>query len=101
MGAVWALARKDLRLLMRDRMDLFFTFVFPLFIGILFGSICAGWGGGGGGGSKMKVAVVDEDGTPAAAAFIARLEGSDELAVGRTGAGGAALTRAEGDDLVR
>jgi ABC-2 type transport system permease protein len=98
MGPVLSLAKKDLRLLCRDRMDLFFTLVFPLFVGIFFGIIFGGSGEGG--GSKMGIAVVDEDRTPTSQAFIARLEAADELDVLRT-KDRAPLTRAQADDLVR
>lgn len=101
MSPVIALALKDLRLLSRDRVDLFFTFVFPLFIAIFFGSIF----GGGGGGSKMDIAVVDEDGSPGSAAFVHRLETADEFDVRRViteqGRPERPITRAEADDLVR
>lgn len=80
MRAVLALALKDLRLLARDPLDLFFTFAFPLFIAIFFGSIF----GGGGQQSGMDIAVVDEDRTPASAAFVARLEKAPEFTVVRS-----------------
>jgi hypothetical protein len=100
MAAVIALALKDLRLLARDRVDLFFTFVFPLFIAIFFGTIF-----GGGGGSKMEIAVIDEDGSAGSAAFVQRLEKSDEFDVRRNlmekDRPERPLTRAEGEDLVR
>lgn len=63
--AVWAIAVKDLRLLMRDRAAAFFTLLFPLLFGVVFGLIFqqafGGGGGGGGGGTVVEVAIVDLD----------------------------------------
>lgn len=56
MRAVLAIARKDLRLLFRDKGDVFFTFVFPMLMAVLFGFVF----GGGGGGSRIKLALVVE-----------------------------------------
>jgi ABC-2 type transport system permease protein len=56
MRAVLAIARKDLRLLFRDKGDVFFTFAFPMLMAVLFGFVF----GGGGGGSKIKLALVVE-----------------------------------------
>ena len=47
MGPILAIATKDLRLLLRDRVNAFFTFGFPLFVAILFGFIFGNVGGGG------------------------------------------------------
>lgn len=57
MRAIAAIARKDLRLLFRDKGDVFFTFVFPVVIAILFGFV---FGGGGSGGGTIDLAVVRE-----------------------------------------
>ena len=57
MRAIAAIARKDLRLLFRDKGDVFFTFVFPVVIAILFGFV---FGGGSGGGGTIDLAVVRE-----------------------------------------
>ena len=56
MRAILSIARKDLRLLFRDKGDVFFTFVFPMLMAVLFGFVF----GGGGGGSKIKLALVNE-----------------------------------------
>jgi len=39
MNAVWALARKDLVILLRDRFGLFWVVAFPLLMALFFGSI--------------------------------------------------------------
>lgn len=80
MNTALAIAFKDLRLLCRDKAAAFFTFGFPLLIAIFFGAIF----GGGGGSGKMKVVVVDEDGGPAAKAFIQDLQSDSALDVDDT-----------------
>lgn len=60
MHAVWAIAIKDLRLLMRDRSAAFFTLVFPLLFGVVFGLIFQ-QAFGGGGNAEIAVAIVDLD----------------------------------------
>lgn len=78
MREVIALATKDLRLLLRDKIGFFFTFFFPLIFAIFFGAIFAG---GGDGGSALSILVVDEDMTEQSREFIATLEASPELRV--------------------
>ena len=56
MRAIVAIAKKDLRLMFRDKGDVFFTFVFPMLLAVLFGFVF----GGGGAGSKIKLALVIE-----------------------------------------
>jgi ABC-2 type transport system permease protein len=58
MSPILAIAAKDLRLLLRDRVGAFFVFVFPALIGVFFGLI---FSGGGDGPSGIGVIVVDED----------------------------------------
>ena len=91
MQPIVALAVKDLRLLLRMRAGLFFTFVWPLLIAVGFGVILSGPSSGQ---AKMPVALVDEDHTPGAAALLARLESAAELDARRT-------TRSEAEDSVR
>ncbi len=70
------LAKKDLTLLLRQKASLFFTFVWPFMIAIMFGVI---FSGGGGESSKPSVAVVDLDQSPASAEWIAELAKLEEL----------------------
>ncbi|MBS0195677.1 MAG: ABC transporter permease [Planctomycetes bacterium] len=91
MGAIFALAIKDLRQLVRDKSSAFFTFVFPLLVAVFFGVIF----GGGGGSSKINVVVVNEDGGEAAASFAEDIAGDSSLDVT------AAPSRSEGENLVR
>ena len=88
---VFAIAFKDLRLLMRDHAGIFWVIGFPLLMATFFGSI---FGSGERGARAMPVAVVDEDATPVSQAFIQRLEKSEALAVQR-------LPRADAQESVR
>jgi len=79
-GALWAMVAKDLRLLARDRVACFFTFVFPLLFGVLFGAVFSGVGGGQG-PEAVPIALADADGSPAAAELAAQLAADQRLAV--------------------
>ncbi len=92
MNVLWAIAVKDLRLLVRDRGAAFFTFGFPLIVAVLFGYL---FGGAGRGGGDLDVGVCDEDGGPAARAFVADLEQADGITVRPY------ATRAEAENAVR
>jgi ABC-2 type transport system permease protein len=90
--AVLALAAKDLRLTLRNKGALFFSFVWPVVLVLFFGLIFGGIGGGKRG--RIPIAVVDEDGTPASGRLVASLAGTEGLdPVG--------MTRAEGEAAVR
>jgi ABC-2 type transport system permease protein len=78
MNALLAIARKDLRLLVRDRTSLFWTLGFPLIMALFFGSL---FGDGGDGGNALPVAVIDEDGTAGSKAFVETLSGSAAVKV--------------------
>ena len=80
MREVFALATKDLRLLLRDKAGFFFTFFLPLIYCVFFGAIFSGMYGGDG-VSALKIAVVDEDGTDGSRAFIQTLEEAPEVEV--------------------
>ena len=103
MRPIFALAMKDLRLLLRDRGNAFFTFVFPILFAIFFGIVFSGSGGS----SPMSVALVDEDGSDRSAAFAEDLAAADGVKVTRvTHSEGptpvaVTLTRAAGEALVR
>ncbi len=83
MRRILTLALKDLLLLWRDKFGLFWVAGFPLAFAVFFGSI---FSSGGSGTSAISVAVVDEDGTPASAEFIAELDRSEALDVSHMGA---------------
>jgi ABC-2 type transport system permease protein len=75
MNAIWAIAWKDLRLLLRDKADLFWVLGFPIVIAFFFGSI----GGGGGVRAAMPIAIVDQDQTEYSRAIVKRLKSSEAL----------------------
>src|SRR4051812_36917674 len=81
MGAMWAIAVKDIRLLLRDRMGFFFAFVFPILTAIFFGTIFGGGGDGNEDNGKIDVLLVDEDGTEGSRAFVKTLHSASELTV--------------------
>lgn len=80
MKAVIALMKKDLKLLFKDKMAVFFTFVFPLLFAFFFGSIFSS----GGGSQGLKVAVTDLDKTEKSQAFVQQLSEASEFVVTET-----------------
>jgi len=93
MNEVFALAGKDLRMLLRDKAGFFFAFVFPIIYASFFGVIMSGMGGGGDSGG-INVVIVDEDQTEGSAAFLQQLSDLDALNV-------TTAEREEAQDLVR
>jgi ABC-2 type transport system permease protein len=99
MHGIWRLALKDLRQLSRDKFSLFWLFVMPLIMALFIGSMF-----GGGPSSALRVAVVDDDRSPASEKFLKALSGSEavRLLTARGGEeGDAPLTLNEARDLVR
>jgi ABC-2 type transport system permease protein len=92
MGPVLAVAAKDLRLLVRNKGDLFFALGWPLLLAVFFGAIFSGPSGGR---SPLAIAVVDLDGTEGSREFLDRLEKGAGLSVAR------AACREEAASLVR
>ncbi len=80
MIAMWILAVKDLRILLRDKAGFFFTFIYPVFIAIFMGVIFSG-GGGDSGSHKnaLAVYVVDQDSTDVSRTFVDSLAQSGDL----------------------
>ncbi len=76
MRALWAIAVKDLRLLRRDPMGLFFALGFPILMALFFGVI---FGGAGEGAGKISLALVDEDGSEGSRDYLSRLAASAAL----------------------
>jgi ABC-2 type transport system permease protein len=91
MRAILALAIKDLQILIRVRAGLFFTFVWPFLVAILFGVM---FSGSGRESSKIGIAVVDEDASIGSADFISRLEKGGKFDILQT-------TRENATSLVR
>jgi ABC-2 type transport system permease protein len=76
MGAIFALAAKDLRLLLRDKSGFFFVFFFPLLIAIFFGTLFVNEGHQT---NRLKVLVTDEDNTAESRSFVKSLLEAPEL----------------------
>jgi ABC-2 type transport system permease protein len=76
---ILAIAHNDLRLLMRDRMNCFFTFVFPVIFALLFGFIFGGAGSSSSG--RMSIAIIDSDNSAASRQFVEDLSADTALAV--------------------
>lgn len=91
MKSILALAGKDLRLLVRVKSGLFFTFVWPVIVAILFGFVFSGQSSSS---RTLRVVVVDEDNSDASRAFVSTLESSGDFTVDRS-------TRAEAESMVR
>ena len=77
MRQIIALALKDLRLMPRNRGGLFFTFIWPILVTVLFGIMFGG--NDNGEQSKIRIAIVDQDNTDGSRAFLKKLEESFEL----------------------
>ncbi len=75
MRTVWILAAKDLRLLLRDRMAVFFVLVVPVAYGLFFGILGRAFQEGE---ARLRVAVVDEDRSPGSQRFIQQLRSLHE-----------------------
>ena len=62
MQQVLSLALKDLKLVARDRMGLFFIVGFPILMGLFFGLVMGGPSTGSGSG-KISIVLIDQDQT--------------------------------------
>ncbi len=81
MRSVLWLAIKDLRLLLRDRMGLFFIVAFPVIMGIAFGFIGASFSSGPSRSNAMKIGIIDEDHTAWSQRFSKSLDGQEGIAL--------------------
>ena len=72
------IALKDLKVLSRDPMSMFFILGFPVLMGLFFGMMMGGMGSSGS-GSKMKVALVDNDQTEPSKQFVKLLKDGGQL----------------------
>ncbi|MFO0940270.1 MAG: ABC transporter permease [Pirellulales bacterium] len=79
MKSIFAIAVKDIRLLLRDRMAAFFVLGFPLLMGLFFGLVMGPSGGGE--KAKMKVAVVDLDQSKYSQLFVQSLQKNENLTI--------------------
>ena len=81
MRRILVLASKDLLILARLKSGLFFTFVWPVVVAVMFGFVFAGQREGPG---PLAIVLVDEDNTDGSQRFVARLAASGEFAVEQT-----------------
>jgi ABC-2 type transport system permease protein len=81
MRTLLAMAVKDLRVLVRVRAALFFTFIWPLIVSVMFGYVFAGQNRDR--TTTLRVIAVDEDNTGESRAYLARLERSGDFAIER------------------
>ena len=84
MSQIFNIALKDLKILSRDPVGMFFILGFPVLMGLFFGLMMSGMNSSGGSASKMKVALVDNDKTESSKQFIELLNdgGNIELMPG-------------------
>jgi ABC-2 type transport system permease protein len=101
MRAAILVALKDLRLLVRDRVALFWVFAFPLLFALLLGSVLQAASEGS--RAPLALVAVDEAGTARSHALVEALESSGTLAVARSDLTAArdAVRRAEAVAYVR
>lgn len=79
MNSIIAIAVKDIRLLLRDRMAAFFVLGFPLLMGLFFGLIMGPSDSSS--KAKMKVAIVDLDQSKYSQLFVQALQNNKNLAI--------------------
>jgi ABC-2 type transport system permease protein len=91
MRTIFAMAVKDLRLMSRDWLGLFFIVGFPIMMAVFFGSM---YGSIGGESASLRIAVVDEDQSDISQQFVANLKETGNVDVEQ-------LTRDEALDRVR
>jgi len=70
---VWTFFKINLRRLFRDRLALFFTFLFPLIFLFVFGSLNSGKGG-----VSLNIAIIDESHSTIAQQFVSGAESKDQ-----------------------
>jgi ABC-2 type transport system permease protein len=92
MRTVLTMAAKDLRLMSRDWLGMFFIIVFPIAMAVFFGTIMGSMGEGQ--SSPMSVAVVDEDQSALSKQFVDELSAGGKLDVEK-------LNRSDAMDRVR
>ncbi len=79
MTAVFRMAIKDIKLLLRDRLGAFFIIGFPVLMGLFFGLIMGGPSSGGSG--RLKLAIVDQDNSEISKKFVASLAANQNVQI--------------------
>jgi len=91
--ALLTIARKDLKLLARNKGAFFWVLLFPIMMALLFGAVFSG----GSGSPSLPVAVVDLDQSDYSKALVARLKQSDALRIRETTLDSASAAVRHGD----
>jgi len=79
MSRIFAIAVKDLRLLIRDRTALFFLLIFPVIYGVFFAYLFGG--GDGPRSANLRIAVIDQDDSAASHKFVDELRKSKAVEI--------------------
>ncbi|MEO1997274.1 MAG: ABC transporter permease, partial [Planctomycetaceae bacterium] len=79
MRSILTIASKDLTLMRRDWLGMFFIVVFPVLMGIFFGLVSGSFGDAG--SASLEICVVDNDGSPMSKRFIESLEQNGSVSV--------------------
>lgn len=79
MRSILTIAIKDLTLMRRDWLGMFFIVVFPVLMGVFFGLISGSFGDPG--SASLEICVVDNDGSPMSKRFIESLKQNDSVSV--------------------
>lgn len=79
MSTILTIALKDLRLLTRDPLGLFFIIVFPVMMGVFMGLVMGGEGDSATERAGVKIAVIDEDQSAYSKEFVDSLRNNDQL----------------------
>jgi ABC-2 type transport system permease protein len=96
MRTVLTMAMKDLRLMSRDWLGMFFIIGFPIAMALFFGQIMGPFDTKR---ASMNIAVVDEDNTPMSAKFVESLRGTGNMEIEKADRG-AAMDRVRRGQLV-
>ena len=78
MRTILTMAMKDLRLMSRDWLGMFFIIGFPIVMGLFFGQVMGPFDTHR---ASMNIALVDEDNTPMSARFVESLRGTGNIEI--------------------
>lgn len=81
MKHILAIAIKDIRETLRDKMTFFFLLLMPIVFTVMFGFAFGGGSGGGAEDTRLPVALLDQDGSPVSAGLVRLLEQSEIIRV--------------------
>ena len=79
MRSILTMAIKDLKLMRRDWVGMFFIIGFPVLMGVFFGLIAGSFSGGGAG--SLEIGVVDKDESAMSKKFVESMQKNDNVDV--------------------